>query len=82
MPRKIRELRRDLRRTGWEIALQKGSHQQWLHPLVRDLRVTVSGADGKDAQEYQEEEVREAVARAKAARQAQDQQRKQKGQQP
>jgi predicted RNA binding protein YcfA (HicA-like mRNA interferase family) len=82
MPRKIRDLRRDLRRAGWELARQKGSHQQWKHPLVHDLRITVSGVDGKDAQEYQEEEVREAIARAIAAQKVQEQQRKQKGQQP
>lgn len=34
MPRKLRELRSDLRREGWAIARQRGSHQTWRHPLV------------------------------------------------
>ncbi len=82
MPRKLRELRRDLRRSGWEIIRQRGSHQRWKHPLVHDLKITVAGDDGADAQGYKEEDVREAVARAKAAQKALEQQRKQKGQQP
>lgn len=73
MPRKLRELRADLRRAGWTIDRQKGSHQTWTHPLVADFVVTLAGKDGADAIQYQERDVREALERARAAR---------KGQQP
>jgi predicted RNA binding protein YcfA (HicA-like mRNA interferase family) len=82
MPRKIRELRRDLRHSGWYIERQTGSHQRWKHALVPDYQVTLAGADGSDAKPYDakpymEDGVREALARAVAAKMHQ-----QKGQQP
>ena len=67
MPRKIRELRRDLRQAGWYIEHQTGSHQRWVHPLVHDLKITLAGADGADAKPYMEKDVREAVQRAREA---------------
>ena len=82
MPRKLRELRRDLHHTGWRIDRQKGSHQRWKHPLVPGYQVSLAGADGSDAKPYMEESVQEAVDRANAAQKALEQQRKQKGQQP
>lgn len=78
MPRKVRELRRDLARAGWYIERQKGSHQTWRHPLLPGERVVLAGHDSADAHGYQEDDVREAVARARAARR----QQQQKGQQP
>lgn len=72
MPRKIRELRRDLRQAGWIIDHQTGSHQRWRHTLVADLDITLAGADGADAKPYMEKDVREAVRRAKAAAAAQE----------
>lgn len=68
MPRKIRELRADLRRAGFRQLKKrgKGSHTVWKHPLVAD-RVTVSGHDGADAHDYQEEAVRDFVERAHEA---------------
>jgi predicted RNA binding protein YcfA (HicA-like mRNA interferase family) len=66
MPRKIRELKADLRRAGWrEIPGRgKGSHTHWSHPLVPDP-ITLSGHDGHDAQPYQERDVREGIRRAR-----------------
>jgi predicted RNA binding protein YcfA (HicA-like mRNA interferase family) len=44
MPRKLRELRADLRRAGWHVARQRGtSHQIWQHPLVSDYEVNLAG---------------------------------------
>lgn len=65
MPRKLRELRADLRRAGFVLANTEGSHQDWRHP--GGLRVILAGKDGADAQRYQEREVRAAIAAAWAA---------------
>jgi hypothetical protein len=68
VPRKIRELKRDLRRARYHQVKGggKGSHTKWKHPLVPGA-VILSGADGADAQPPQEREVREAVREAKEA---------------
>jgi predicted RNA binding protein YcfA (HicA-like mRNA interferase family) len=62
MPRKIRELKSDLRRAGWLLipTAGKGSHTVWTHAGVA-YNVTVSGHDGHDAKHYQERAVRKAV---------------------
>jgi predicted RNA binding protein YcfA (HicA-like mRNA interferase family) len=74
MPRKIRELRRDLRRAGYYQVKGggKGSHEKWKHPLVGQA-VTLAGADGDDAAPYKERQVAAAVA---AAREAERRQKK------
>jgi hypothetical protein len=79
MPRKIRELRADLRRAGFVVlpGRGKGSHTYWMHPLVRDT-ITLAGADGADAHPYQERDVRNAL-RELALREAE--QRHQEGKQ-
>ncbi|MBX3069149.1 MAG: type II toxin-antitoxin system HicA family toxin [Thermomicrobiales bacterium] len=61
MPRKLRELRAELRRAGFRLDRQKGSHQTWLHPQMPELRVILSGSDGDDALVYQERQIREAI---------------------
>ncbi len=66
MPRKVRELKADLRRAGFRVRPGKGSHSVWKHRLVPE-RVTLSGADGDDAKPYQERDVRAAVAVAQEA---------------
>jgi predicted RNA binding protein YcfA (HicA-like mRNA interferase family) len=68
MPRKIRELKRDLRDAGFELQPKrgKGSHSIWKHPLVPQA-IVLSGADGDDAQGYQEREVRQGINDARAA---------------
>jgi predicted RNA binding protein YcfA (HicA-like mRNA interferase family) len=55
MPRKLRELMRDLRRAGFVDRGGKGSHRNYEHP--RGMRVTLSGQSGDDAKPYQEREV-------------------------
>jgi len=69
VPRKLRELRRDLRREGYSPDRQTGSHQIWEHPAVPGFSVNLAGRDGADAQRYQEELVRDGIRRARVARQ-------------
>ena len=60
MPRKLRQLRADLRRAGFRNRGGKGSHTNWEHPLL-PYPVGLSGQDGDDAQPYQERDVRAAL---------------------
>ena len=56
MPRKIRDLIRDLERAGFTNRGGKGSHRNFEHP--KGVRATVSGKLGDDAKPYQEREVK------------------------
>lgn len=60
MPRKIRELVRDLEEAGFSDRGGKGSHRNFVHPRVRKP-VTLSGQSGDDALQYQEKAVRLAI---------------------
>ncbi len=62
MPRKVRDLERDLRHAGFLRRRGKGSHRQWEHHQMRDRPVTISGSAGTDAHHYQERQVRDALA--------------------
>lgn len=68
MPRKVRELRAELRRAGFAPDHQTGSHQVWKHPLISGVSVNVAGHDGADAKPYQEREVKEAIRRLNEAK--------------
>jgi predicted RNA binding protein YcfA (HicA-like mRNA interferase family) len=57
MPRKIRELKTDLRQAGFRWRPGRGSHTVWAHSALPD-EVTLSGHDGDDAKPYQEKRVR------------------------
>ena len=59
MPRKVRELVRDLERAGFRNRGGKGSHRNFEHP--KGLRVTLSGNPGDDAKHYQARDVRTAI---------------------
>lgn len=59
MPRKLRQLRADLKSAGAYIATQVGSHQKWRHPKVAGAQVELAGNDGKDAKHYQEKELKQ-----------------------
>ena len=61
VPRKLRELRADLRAAGFAIDHQTGSHQVWKHPLIPGISVNLAGKDGADAKPYQETQVRKAL---------------------
>jgi predicted RNA binding protein YcfA (HicA-like mRNA interferase family) len=58
VPRKLRQLRADLRALGFVLVRQAGSHQTWQHPV--GLKITLAGGDGADAQRYQERDLRDA----------------------
>jgi predicted RNA binding protein YcfA (HicA-like mRNA interferase family) len=60
MPRKIRELIRDLERAGFVNRGGKGDHKNFVHPKV-PKPVTISGKPGDDARDYQEKAVRLAI---------------------
>ena len=59
MPRKIRELIRELEQAGFENRGGKGSHRNYQH--ANGQRVTLSGKPGDDAKPYQEREVKTAI---------------------
>jgi predicted RNA binding protein YcfA (HicA-like mRNA interferase family) len=64
MPRKIRELIRDLERAGFVNRGGKGDHRNFVHPKV-PKPVTISGNPGDDAREYQEKAVQQAIEESK-----------------
>ena len=59
MPRKIRQLIRDLLKAGFVNRGGKGSHRNFKHPLGFNL--TISGSEGDDAKIYQEKDVKTAL---------------------
>jgi predicted RNA binding protein YcfA (HicA-like mRNA interferase family) len=64
MPRKIHQLVRDLKKTGFTERPGRGSHRNFEHP--KGPRVTISGGDGDDAKPYQEREVKHAIEEAQS----------------
>ncbi len=61
MPRKLRQLRADLRAWGFILKRTEGSHETWRHPS--GAQVTLAGRDGMDVKPYQERELRSARER-------------------
>ena len=59
MPRKLRELIRDLQKAGFINRGGKGSHRNYEHP--RGMRVTISGKLSDEAKPYQEKEVKRRI---------------------
>lgn len=68
MPRKLRELKADLRRAGFFDQPGKGSHVKWIHSVHHSIIVTLSGNDSDDAQRYQEKQIRSAIAKSRMPR--------------
>jgi len=64
MPRKVRDLIRDLGREGFVNRGGKGSHRNFVHPSLRKL-ITISGNENDDAKHYQEKAVQTAIEEAK-----------------
>jgi predicted RNA binding protein YcfA (HicA-like mRNA interferase family) len=60
MPRKIRELIRDLEAAGFVNRGGKGGHRNFVHPKVTKP-VTITGKAGEDAKQYQEKAVKTAI---------------------
>ena len=59
MPRKIRELIKDLKEAGFVNRGGKDSHRNFLHPS--GLVITLSGKSGDDAKPYQEKQLKEVL---------------------
>lgn len=57
MPKKIRELKKQLTQAGFTYRQGKGSHTIWTHPLLPDEPMTIAGNDGDDAKLYLEQQV-------------------------
>jgi len=59
MPKKIRELIRDLKRAGFVNRGGRGNHRNFTHSS--GARITLSGNAADDAKRYQEREVEAAL---------------------
>lgn len=59
MPPKIRELIRNLERSGFEKRGGKGSHRNFRH--TAGINITISGKTGDDAKPYQIRDVKRAI---------------------
>jgi predicted RNA binding protein YcfA (HicA-like mRNA interferase family) len=59
MPKKIRELIRELEKAGFQNRGGKGSHRNYLHPSGAIF--TISGKPGNDARPYQEKQVAQKI---------------------
>jgi len=62
MPRKIRELIKDLEKNGFKNRGGKGNHRNYLHPS--GIILTISGKMGDDAMPYQEKLVKQKINEA------------------
>ena len=56
MPKKIRELKSMLLKTGCICEPGKGSHTKWKHPLI-NRKIVLSGKDGADAKNTKKEKL-------------------------
>ncbi len=59
MPRKKRDIRRDLRGLGFRESSGKGDHTVFRHPNL-PYNIAVDGRDGADAEHYDERNLRKA----------------------
>lgn len=64
MPKKIKELIGELEKAGFINRGGKGSHRNFIHPLVMKP-VVISGNAGDDAKKYQEKAVATAIEESK-----------------
>ncbi len=64
MPRKIRELIRDLEQSGFYLVKGqgKGDHRKFRHSRLPGS-LTLDGKAGSDARHYQEKQVRQAIVK-------------------
>ena len=67
MPRKIRQLIKDLTKAGFVNRGGKGSHRNFIHEPT-GAYATVSGNEGADAHHYQEKEVKQAIASSRKSK--------------
>ena len=59
MPKKIKELIRELAKAGFVSRSGKGSHRNYSHP--QGAKITLSGNPSHDAKRYQERDVENAI---------------------
>lgn len=64
MPRKIRELVRELEQAGFVNRGGKGSHRNFVHPNL-GKSIVISGQPGDDVRHYQEKTVKIAIEDSK-----------------
>jgi predicted RNA binding protein YcfA (HicA-like mRNA interferase family) len=60
MPRKIRQLIRDLEKNGFVFEPAKGNHRKFYHSAL-PIPVVVDGKLGDDAKRYQKRDVKRAL---------------------
>jgi len=63
MPKKIRELIRDLKKAGFVHRGGNGSHRNFTHS--QGTKITLSGNPSHDAKRYQERDVERAIGEVK-----------------
>jgi predicted RNA binding protein YcfA (HicA-like mRNA interferase family) len=63
MPRKVKEIIRDLIRAGFIDRGGKGSHRNFRHPS--GSHITISGGTGEDVKPYQEKALSKALQEVK-----------------
>jgi predicted RNA binding protein YcfA (HicA-like mRNA interferase family) len=73
MPRKIREFKAQIAQEGFIYLPKrgKGSHERWLHPLIRKT-LTVPGKDGGDVPVYLEKQLANLLNELKTQREDSD----------
>jgi predicted RNA binding protein YcfA (HicA-like mRNA interferase family) len=64
MPKKIRELLKELEQAGFVNRGGKGSHRNFVHPN-KGKSIVISGQPGDDAKYYQEKAVKAAIEDSK-----------------
>lgn len=64
MPKKIRELKQALLKSGFTYKPAKGSHEKWTHPKLSNS-IIIAGKDSNDAKPYLEKQVNEALEQLK-----------------
>jgi len=64
MPKKIKQLVKELESAGFQMRGGKGSHRNFFHRACPFI-VTISGKEGDDALSYQEKAVRQALREIK-----------------
>ncbi len=66
VPRKIRDLLKDLRKAGFAVVSGgKGSHRKFSHPAVK-VPAIIPGRDGDDAKPYLERHITEKIEESKS----------------
>ncbi|WP_110984165.1 type II toxin-antitoxin system HicA family toxin [Acaryochloris thomasi] len=69
MPRKIRDLKAQIKDEGFEYLPKrgKGSHERWRHPLLGKT-VTIPGKNGDDVPRYLEKQLEQLLTELKKLR--------------